>query len=709
MPMPVAVVLAARDRDAVARCLVALLPALGEDVPLLAAGTPEGLRAVQELAGARGVVALGPDVVAGWNAAAARLPDAGLVLLDDATEVGPALLDDLRAVAADEPDAATITPLSNSAAFLSGPRRNLAWPLLPPTLTVEDAALRVRDASLRLHPRAPSALAHLTLVTAPARSLVGAFDASAGSPGDALAEWCGRATAAGLAHVVADEVYVGHRGPGDAPAIAPPLAVEEAATDRHSGLARALLAASVVLEPLRVTVDARPLGAGSVTGTTVHLVELIGALAARDDVAVRALVPARMGDDAARALAGLGGAIEIADAATPFDRLGRTHVVHRPWQVESAQEMAELDALGERTVVTNQDLIGYRTPSVFASAERWRDYRSATRDALALAAMVVFFSQTAADDALADDLVAPERARVVPLGARNDVLKPSAEAVAPVALGGGADRPFLLVLGSRFRHKNVRFALELLGALRAEHAWDGDLVIAGAEVLHGSGSGDDAAWLLQHPEHAAHVHVVGAVSEREKAWLLAAAAAVVYPSTYEGFGLIPFEAAEAGTPCLAAHVSALRDTLAPELALLVPWDARASAARAITVLTPGPAREALVEGLRAAAAPLTWAATGEALVAAYRAAVRLPAPATARLVGDLARAEHDYWSARDGIQDGSWSLVRPDAPLLDESLAHRLAAILRVPGGRERLLGRLPDRPGVTARAAARLRGVRRG
>ena len=60
------------DRDAVARCLIALLPALPAGVPLLAAGAPEALRAVEELCGDRTVVALGPDIVAGWNAATAQ-------------------------------------------------------------------------------------------------------------------------------------------------------------------------------------------------------------------------------------------------------------------------------------------------------------------------------------------------------------------------------------------------------------------------------------------------------------------------------------------------------------------------------------------------------------------------------------------------------------------------------------------------------------
>jgi hypothetical protein len=179
---------------------------------------------------------------------------------------------------------------------------------------------------------------------------------------------------------------------------------------------------------------------------------------------------------------------------------------------------------------------------------------------------------------------------------------------------------------------------------------------------------------------------LGAVTQAEKAWLLANAAAVVYPSTYEGFGLVPFEAAQAGTPALLAPVSALRETVAPALALLTPWDARASASRVAPVLVEGTPRSELVEGLRAAAGALTWERTGGELVDAYHEALRLPAPPAARLAADLARAERDYWSVRDGIPDETWPLVRPDDPLVDIPLARDLAALLRSGGGRQRLL-----------------------
>jgi glycosyltransferase involved in cell wall biosynthesis len=687
---PLAVVLLVSDAEAVARCLRALGTEAEPGVALLAGGTPGGRRALEALGGEREVRWLEGDGAAVWNGAARAVPGADLLLLHEATELGPGAIADLRRAAAAVPDAATVTALANDAGFLSVPQRNVPWPLLPPGLTIADAAARVRERSPALHPRIPAALPHCALVRRPALDLVGPFD-EALAPAAALLDFSARATATGLAHVAADDVLVAHRGAGAAPPVdgerTPALAaaIEDAAHDRFSALARSLLLASVALERLEVTVDARVLGPG-VTGTTVHTLGVLGALAARDDVRVRALLPDRLGDEAGAALDRLGGAVvRIAEADLRDGTLGRSHVAHRPWQVESVQEMALLDRVAERTVVTHQDLIGYRTPSVFGSVQEWRDYRRATVDALGLAAMVLFFSEAAAADAAADDLVAPERSRVVAIGTDAPEVAAPPEPRRPAGLAE-RERPYLLVLGNRFRHKNVRFALELLAALRDAHGWDGELVIAGAEVLHGSGSADDAAWLMGHADHARHVVELGAVHEAEKAWLLAHAAAVVYPSTYEGFGLVPFEAAAAGTPCLVAPASALRDSVPEELALLVPWDAAASAERCAAVLIDPAARAALVGGLRAAGAALTWAAAGEQLVRAYHDALALPAPAAVRLGADLARAEHDYWTVRDGIPPEAWPLVVPEAPLIDIPLARDLTALLRSAGGRARLL-----------------------
>jgi glycosyltransferase involved in cell wall biosynthesis len=617
-----AVVLLVHGEDQAASCLEALPKNWGNGVALLAGGNAAGREALEKVAGKRAVVWLDADGPAAWNAAAELIPAGDLVLLDDASEVGPGWLAGLRDAAQSEPDAATFTALGNDAAFLSIPRRNEAWPL-PPGLTPKRAAERVGANSLSLHPRIPTALPHAALIRRPALELVGGFDESL-APVDALADFSARCTAAGLAHVVADEVFVARRE-----AVASPSLDQE--SDKNSALAHALLAASVTLEPLQVTVDARLLAWG-INGSIVHAVELLGALDARNDTHVRALLPETLGDEAGRAL-GKMPSIERLSVAALDGPIARTHVAHRPWQAVSIDDMKLLDRLGERSVVTNQDLIGYRTPSTYASQQDWLDYRRVTREALAFAAMVLFLSKTAAADARSEELVPVERMRVVQLGAHSEYLTLEPDAKAPA--GVGSDRPFLLVLGNRFKHKNVGFALELLATLATEHDWQGGLVIAGYDPPNGSSAEADSDWLRRHPRYSDRVHAIGPVTEAEKAWLLRAGAAVVYPSTYEGFGLVPFEAAAAGTPCLVAHVSSLRDTIGEELALLTPWDAEASAQRAIAVLTDEAARSALVAGIQSAGKALTWEATGDALFAAYHDAVRLPAPAASRLLDRL--------------------------------------------------------------------------
>ncbi len=80
--------------------------------------------------------------------------------------------------------------------------------------------------------------------------------------------------------------------------------------------------------------------------------------------------------------------------------------------------------------------------------------------------------------------------------------------------------------------------------------------------------------------------------EAEKAWLYAHAAAVVYPTIYEGFGLVPFEAAAHGTPCLFAPQASLRETLRARTRRSCRGTPAASAERALALLDPGPARDA---------------------------------------------------------------------------------------------------------------------
>lgn len=634
-------------------------------------------------------IAAGGDTAA--VAAAWEQHRGDLVVIGGHSEVGQNWLDGLLAAARHVPAAATVSALSNNAGILTVPRRNVPFPLSATGFTSERAAAIVASAAQRIYPRVPVATPHAVYIDGAALALVGGFD-SALEWREALADFCVRATAAGLEHVVADDVYVGNRADPPAGPVAgwegaaaerhPGLAdaVRDVAEDRFSALSRVLLSSAVALEPLSVTVDARSL-VGGMSGTGVHVAELLVALAARTDLRVRALLPGQVG----------GAYVELLERAPRLERLtedqvdqaGRTHVAHRPWQVESLADVELLDRVGERVLITQQDLIGYRMSSVFESVERWRDYRRLTAEALALASGTLFFSDTVAREAVDAGLVEGERAHVVPLGTESELFTGSGDVRQPA----GFDPPdrFLLVIGNRFLHKNTFFALELLRELRDGHGWDGAIVLAGADVLHGSGTGLERKWMLEHPEHSRHVVDLGAVGQAEKAWLLQHAAGVVYPSVTEGFGLVPFEAAAAGLPCFFAPVSAMGELFPAEAAALVPWDAAASADLVAPALTAGPERDSLIASVRAVSSALTWERTAELAEHAYRAAVRAPAPAAATIAAELVRAEHRYWQVRDRIPSHVWELVDPERPLLDEELTGALASALRSGSLRARL------------------------
>jgi hypothetical protein len=351
-----------------------------------------------------------------------------------------------------------------------------------------------------------------------------------------------------------------------------------------------------------------------------------------------------------------------------------------------------LRCAGERQVITHQDLIAYRNPGYFPGYPQWERYQRLTRHALALADMVVFFSHHAAKDALSEDLVDPGRVQVVYIGVDHADQAP-ANAQPPAGAEALVETPFLLCLGTDFRHKNRVFALRVLEKLRAEQRWDGKLVLAGPRVQEGSSAGEEAAYLATRPELASAVLTLPAVGENEKAWLLEHCAAVLYPTTYEGFGLMPFEAANYGRPCLFASQTALAEVLPSELATLVPWDPSASAHRVSELLARQEAIEAHVRTIRRAGGRFTWQSTAELLLDVYRAAAAAPAREAARLAEELAQvesereeAERKYNELWRALTPEARSLIAPGGPLTPAA-QRSLAAVVSRPLMRRLLMG----------------------
>jgi glycosyltransferase involved in cell wall biosynthesis len=551
---------------------------------------------VQILAGTPGSEALAAA------AATAGRPD--LVVVSPGVQVFGDWLP--RLVAAAHAD----STIATASALLSAGR----WAPEPLTQDILGAAASsVAEHARRLRPRVSEPQAGCVLLRRTALEI-------AGSGTDApfarwLAEFGERCGAVGLSHVIADDVLA-----GGAPAqgLLPDDVVELDARWSHRRAAReldaqpespighALLVASRGLDKLSVTIDGRALGPLH-AGTQIHAIELIAALGRSRAVALRIVTPPDL-DGAARALLEEIEDLELLPYETAAQQPARpTDIVHRASQVFSVDDLNLLLPLGRRLVVTHQDLIAYRIAGYHDAVDNWLRYRSVTRDVLSAADRVVFFSEHARADALADNLVDSASATVVPIGVDHQVLAQAGPPRRPDRLGDD-DAPFLLCLGADLRHKNHGFAVKLLAALRVHHGWQGRLVIAGPAASCGS------APLAAGEEP---VVALGPVAEEEKAWLLQHAAAVVYATLYEGFGLVPFEAASAGTACLFAAQASLAEVLPWRTATLVPWDPAASASASAPLLAPGPARSAHVDALRAAGVRYRWDETAVTLLRVY--------------------------------------------------------------------------------------------
>jgi glycosyltransferase involved in cell wall biosynthesis len=634
--------------------------ARGSVCVVIAAGEEqERLRQCRESVQAHTPVTVATVTVAATAAAVNRaleqLAPVDVIVLSEPCRVTPGWLGRMRGAALGDSNTATASALADAGTELA---------LCDEERPEEDFAQlaeRLARHTLTLRPRLSRAVGPCVYVRREALELVGPLDEELDLHWALEVDFAQRCLLSGLAHVAADDVVVRRLGqvyatgadqwPARLAERYPYLSDRPALAD--SGVLMLALEAARGPRPrLWVTLDARALD-GAVTGTQVHILALILALARTERLRLRLLVrEERIDRETLALLRGLPAteilAAEDLDPATP-----RSTVFHRPQQTFSPGDVALAVALGERFVLSQLDLIAYRNPGYFADANVWEDYRRASRHGLSAAERVVVFSDHTRRELLSDALVEDARIRVVPPGldhrAAGVPRRPAApedDREEPLADG------FLLCLGTDFRHKNRVFALRLLASLREDQGWQGGLVLAGTHIPLGSSLEIERAFLREHPELRDAVVTLGPVSEQEKAWLIAHAGAVVYPSVYEGFGLVPFESALDGVPCVFAPQSSLAEEAPEGTAAIIPWDPGASAAAAYALLTDPSARAEQVHALAAAARGLTWAAAASMMVEIYREAALAPVRDAATLSRDAVQregrlsVEHELEAAR---------------------------------------------------------------
>ena len=164
---------------------------------------------------------------------------------------------------------------------------------------------------------------------------------------------------------------------------------------------------------------------------------------------------------------------------------------------------------------------------------------------------------------------------------------------------------YVLSVGSLEPRKNLRRLLAAWAAVKDDLPKDLTLVVAGAR-------GEPRIFQAASIDPAAdRVVMTGRLGDELLAAVYSGAAAMVYPSTYEGFGLPPLEAMACGTPVVAGDRSSLPEVVGEAGILVDPYDAAAIADGIRRVVED----ESLARTLRASglerAKSFTWDRTAE--------------------------------------------------------------------------------------------------
>ncbi len=290
---------------------------------------------------------------------------------------------------------------------------------------------------------------------------------------------------------------------------------------------------------------------------------------------------------------------------------------------------------GVRTVLTVYDVIPLRHPE-HSSARARLLFRVTTALALRSAAQVIAISEAARQDFVTDFHIPANRIRAIPLAADPAFRPQPPEAIADVRRRYALPDRFALYLGSNKPHKNL---VRLVQAWRETNCRlkieDCRLLVAGAwdprypeakelaESFSTTSVGEDRnlqSWRSEasHIFNPQSILWLGRVPEADLPALYAAAAAFVFPSLYEGFGLPVLEAMACGAPVICSAVSSLPETAGDAALLVDPTDVDALAAALARVLVePSLAADLRARGF-AQAARFTWERTAAETLSMYR-------------------------------------------------------------------------------------------
>lgn len=366
------------------------------------------------------------------------------------------------------------------------------------------------------------------------------------------------------------------------------------------------------LRPLRIGFDGRAL-VSPAAGMRRYARELFGALSRIDGMTVIAVGAPAAADVPARVERGSGVVSLPTNAGWMLTglpraaRRARVDVFHAPSYTAPVGGPRPL-------VLTIHDVSYERHPE-------WYPYR---RDPLRRA--FYRYSARSADRILTDSDFS-KREIIAAYGIAQDAIDVVPLAAAPVFRPGPAlplpaeiVSPFVLHVGDLHPRRNLAMLVRAVAAVRRRVPALRDVTVVLAGVDRGSGE-ELRSIAAAEPGGRPLVQFAGAPREDELLALYRSAAALAYPSRYEGFGLPLLEAMACGTPVLAARTSSIPEVTGDAAVLLDPADEEGWSAEIERVLDDTPHAARLRESGSRRAALFSWQRTAEETARVYRSLV----------------------------------------------------------------------------------------
>tara|TARA_B100000686_G_scaffold349470_1_gene442933 strand:- start:3623 stop:4717 length:1095 start_codon:yes stop_codon:yes gene_type:complete len=252
-------------------------------------------------------------------------------------------------------------------------------------------------------------------------------------------------------------------------------------------------------------------------------------------------------------------------------------------------------------VVTVFDLIH----ELVLHAGKDTDIMRAKREAIDQAEAVICISENTRRDLLRVYQCDETKVHAIPLASSLELRPRSCSATNEID-------PYLIYVGTRWPYKNFPRALEAFATVRN----DGlkiDLVVVGPDF-----SADELDHLGRLGVHSC-VRNVGYVSDEVLGDLYEGAVALIYPSTYEGFGLPLLEAMACGTAIIAAKTSSIPEVVGKAGVLFDPYSVDELCYAIATVVDDVAFRNQLITEGRKQVKKFSWDRTVQETIRVYAA------------------------------------------------------------------------------------------